>query len=632
MDPKWTKVIAVVVVLVLIIAGVAIYYVRQSSSGSSCTLGSTNPLIVDQAEQPDHLDPAVTFTTPGWALVQQVYQGMVNYHGNSSTVFDGILAKNWSVTSDGMHWTFYLRSGVHFSNGDPYNAYVQWFSLYRTLVMNAPPSFILGENFWFPNQSWYASDGVSENWNDTSVAQLASELNGWNFFTPSSSEIAVMQDPGQSFQVINNLTIRLNLGNGYLGTAYAYLLASLAAPTSFAVDPSVVRNNSVNGVKGVIVNGTDPWMEANMLGTGQYTLQGSYTSSAGGYVLEPNAQYWGTVAAGSEPDNNLLQPAQVSVQVNFQKSAQIAVQDLGRGAAAEASFAYVGPSTVADLGKFSCVKVEPLDTVYGSTSGGWWIYMNQSTYPFNNLSVRAAVVHAINYSQIIQLAFGGAATQWVGPVPPGYPDYNPDGLTPYTYDLALAQQEIAQSPCANSNCSGLTINYAYIDLGDWQTVATILKNDLQAIGININPVKISLDQLFVEQAVDPQTGVCTAQENSGGLGPFPMGQEFYTSDYIAPDDWTQNNAINYGTANMCMSGYNNDTVNALVLAAASETDPAVALQDYKTITSLMYNNYTDAWLVIPTQYAVYNTLVQGVVHNPMASGEPFAISFNTQHA
>ena len=80
-----------------------------------------------------------------------------------------------------------------------------------------------------------------------------------------------------------------------------------------------------------------------------------------------------------------------------------------------------------------------MPTVYGSTSGSWWIYLNQSVYPFDNLSVRAAVAHAINYEQIIQQAFGGYATQWVGPVPPAYPYYNPENLTPYAYNLTLAR-------------------------------------------------------------------------------------------------------------------------------------------------------------------------------------------------
>jgi hypothetical protein len=57
-DPKWTKIIAVVIVLVLVVAGIALYYVRTKSSAATCGLSSSNPLIVDQAETPDYADPA----------------------------------------------------------------------------------------------------------------------------------------------------------------------------------------------------------------------------------------------------------------------------------------------------------------------------------------------------------------------------------------------------------------------------------------------------------------------------------------------------------------------------------------------------------------------------------------------
>ncbi|HWM53558.1 MAG TPA: hypothetical protein VNP71_10400, partial [Thermoplasmata archaeon] len=108
-------------------------------------------------------------------------------------------------------------------------------------------------------------------------------------------------------------------------------------------------------------------------------------------------------------------------------------------------------------------------------------------------------------------------------------------------------------------------------------------------------------------------------------------QEFYTSDYIAPDDWTQNNAISYGSANMCMSQYNNLTMDSLVIDAAGQSNPTNLTNDYSQITRMMYDNYTNAWLVVPQQFAVYNPLLHGVVFNPMGSGLPFTMIMNTEY-
>jgi peptide/nickel transport system substrate-binding protein len=623
MDPKWRSVIAIGIVIV-VIAGV----ITLHSIATSACLRQANPLVIDQAEIPDSLDPGETFSTPGWAAVQQVYQGLVNYNGSSTTNFSGVLARNWSESANDLSWNFSLRSGIHFSNGDPYNAYVQWYSFYRSLLLISGPQFILEQNFFSTNfnvsspLSYYSEVNNSTAANNT----LVNDLNSWNFDAPTSSEIALMEQPNQSFQVINASTIELNVGYGYLGDApYGYLLASISAPNSYAVDPNVVDANG-----GITIGEPNDWMASNMVGTGQYDLAYYNGLPGGGYSLTPDPNYWGSAAAKLEPWNNMIQPANSTVDVVFQDSVDITTNDLSVGYVASASFAYIGPATIHQLQGRSCLVVQALPTVYGATSGSWWIYLNQNVYPFNNLSVRAAIAHAVNYNQIIQQAFGGYASTWVGPVPPSYPYYNPANLSPYQYNLPLAQQEIANSPCADGACSGLQIKYAYLDTGiDWTETAQFLAADLRVIGLNIDPVPISLDDLYEEQALS--SGTCTTMTTANG-GPFPMGQEFYTSDYISPDDWTQNDAVASGSANMCMSQYDNSTINADVYAAASSQNATNLTELYTNMTQIMYDNYTDIWLVVPTAFAVYSSLLHGVIENAMASAEPFSLLFNTQWA
>ncbi len=626
-NPRTTRILVVVVAIVVVISGIVIYYVLTRPTCGP--LASTNPLVFDQAEHPDSLDPAFTFTTPGWGIVLQIYQPLVTYSGSSYTDFVGVLAKNWTVSNNNMTYTFNLRHDVHFSNGDGFNAYIMWFSLYRSLLMNQPPQFILGENFWYPGVTWYSPAGQQSN----STANLTTYLNTWNFYNPTTSQIAVMENASQSFQVIDPYTIALNLGNGYLGTPYHYILATLAAPIAAAVDPKVVQAHP-NVPGGQAVNTTtDNWMTQNALGTGPYLLAANaYTTT--GYTITPDPNYWAQAGgdAAAEPSNNAIQPGKSTIQVNYQSDSARTVTDLNSGAVVGASFAYLGPSTIQTIENAGCVKVNPLDVVYGSTAGAWWIYMNQTQKPFNDIHVREAVVHAIDYAQIISVAFGGYGSQWVGPVPPGYPYYNPSGLKPYDFNLTLARQEMNQSEWPMSSGGyGPTLNYEYLNLGDWATVAQLLQQDLAQIDIHINPVGISLETLISEQQIDPSTGKCTAQEAVNG-GPFPIGQEFYTSDYIAPDDWTQNNAVTTGSANMCMSGFGNATTDSLVYGAAGESSSANLTQDYTQLTQMMYYNYTNAWLVTPTQFSVYNAHLHGAISNPMGSALPFTMFFNTEFA
>jgi len=630
----------VVIVVVLVVAGLGTYYVlRTSPAISSCNSTETGTICVDQAEIPDSLDPAVTFSTPGWAAVQQVYQGLVNYNGSSVTNFSGVLAKNWAVSYDpatnDTTYTFNLRANVNFSNGDPYNAYVQWYSLYRSLLLIQGPQFILEQNFYSTNFSptsplSYYSDNASDH---AANATLVADLNSWNFDNPTAPEIAQMELANQSFQVINSSAIALNLGYGYLASNYTYLLASLSAPNSYAVDPTVIDANG-----GVQVGEVNSYLASNTMGTGPYLLQNYNGVGGGGYSLKPNPHYWGAAAARSEPYNVNLPAGNTTVDVIFQDAIDITSNDLTSGAVQEASFAYIGPSTIQQLEGHSNLVVQPLPTIYGATSGSWWIFLNSSVAPFNNLSVREAITHAIDYQQIITQAFGGYAQQWVGPVPPAYPyNNNVTAHEPYySYDLALAQQEIANSPCAANACAGDTINYMYLNTGnDWVETAQFLEADLKAIGIDINPVGVSLAALYEEQGRDTN-GQCVSDTSANG-GPFYMGQEFYTSDYISPDDWTQNDFVSSGSANACMAGFNsfaspdwNSTLYNLTYEAAAESNPANLTADYSTMTQALYDNYTEIWLVVPTSFAVYSSNLHGFVQNPMASAEPFAIGFNTQ--
>ena len=628
MDPRRRNVLVVGIVVVVIAAGVGGYFLLPRVP-AICRPGQTKTICIDQSEVTDSLDPDVGFSTPDWAATQQVYQGLVNYNGSSYTSFVGVLATtNGTVSANpntGLDsYTFELRSGVHFSNGDPYNAYVQWYSFYRSLLLAQGPQFILEENFFSTSlDPAHPLSYLSANATCVAAnASLAQDLNTWNFANPNASERGAMEGANQSFQVINASTIRLNLGYGYLASNYTYLLASISAPNSYAVDPAWIDQHG-----GVEYGTINSFVATHTLGTGPYLLSNYVPNTGGGYLLTPDSNYWGKAAAAEEPWNNLIQPANTSVDVIFQPTLDVTINDLKTGVAQSASFAYIGTSTLSQLKSFSNLNVITLPVVYGSTSGAWWVYLNLTTSPFDNLSVREAIAHAINYTQIIDDAFGGYAQQWVGPVPPGYPYYNPANLPPYSYDPALAQTEIADSPCAHDACSHTSIKYEYLTPGaDWADTAQFLANDLSAIGLTIDPVAITLPDLYVEQS--KSKGSCVSHSSVNG-GPFYMGQEFYTSDYISPDDWTQNDALSTGSANQCMAGYDNPLVDKWVYDAAAESNPVVLKSNYTNITAALYSNYSEIWLVVPTSFSVYATNLHGVILNPMASAEPYAFVFNT---
>src|SRR5437870_9391570 len=213
-NPRTVRLVVAVVAIVIIVAGIVTFVILNRPPATVCNLSSTDPLIFDQPETPDTLDPADPFSTPGWGIVQQTYQSLVNYNGTKYTDYLGVLAKRWTVSPSGYNYTFALRQDVHFSNGHQFNAYVMWFSLYRGIVMNQAGSFILQENFWYPGLTYYATAAQ----NRRAATQMAGYLNSFDFQNPVAADLAVMMAPDQSFRVVDRFTIELNMGYGYLGT------------------------------------------------------------------------------------------------------------------------------------------------------------------------------------------------------------------------------------------------------------------------------------------------------------------------------------------------------------------------------------------------------------------------------
>jgi len=86
-----------IVIAILVVAAGAVYFVSTGMSKTTQQTSARTSLTVEEEDQPDSLDPAVTYVTPGWEVVDQVYQGLITYNGSSITQYEGVLAKSWAV-------------------------------------------------------------------------------------------------------------------------------------------------------------------------------------------------------------------------------------------------------------------------------------------------------------------------------------------------------------------------------------------------------------------------------------------------------------------------------------------------------------------------------------------------------
>jgi len=95
------------------------------------------PLRVGLPSIPAVLDPATALDGVVPLIARQVFDTLVQYREGSSDVEPG-LATSWTVSRDGLQWTFRLRDGVRFHDGTPLEARHVAESLDRIIVPGHP--------------------------------------------------------------------------------------------------------------------------------------------------------------------------------------------------------------------------------------------------------------------------------------------------------------------------------------------------------------------------------------------------------------------------------------------------------------------------------------------------------------
>lgn len=179
-------------------------------------------------------DPDIFYQADGLNVTQGAYEGLLRYKPNTVTPeLEPVLAESYTVSDDGLTYTFALREGVTFSDGTPFDAQAMIDSFARREAVNAGPAYMV-----------------------------------------SFIESAEAPDP---------LTLVITLTEP--NSAFLDLLASPYGPK--AVSPSAVAEHEVDGDQ------AQGWIATNSAGTGPYTIS---SFEPGEYELTRNEAYWGTGA------------------------------------------------------------------------------------------------------------------------------------------------------------------------------------------------------------------------------------------------------------------------------------------------------------------------------------------------
>ena len=104
----------------------------ESSAQANVILGlQLEPPTLDLTSSPVAGIPQV--------LLYNVYETLVKLEADGSIT--GLLAESWDVSEDGLEWTFHLRDGVSFHNGDAFTADDVVFSINNVLTKDPAHPF-----------------------------------------------------------------------------------------------------------------------------------------------------------------------------------------------------------------------------------------------------------------------------------------------------------------------------------------------------------------------------------------------------------------------------------------------------------------------------------------------------------
>ncbi len=190
---------------------------------------SSDTLVVTSGGEAVTLDPHVSFDGQSPLLHRAVYESLLKYDGGTLEIVPH-LAESFSVSEDGLVYTFKIRPGITFSDGEPLDAAAVKLNLDRQIALEQGMAYA----FW----------------------------------------------PVETIEATDDMTVVITLNTPMDG----FLSAFAGTYTPYIISPKAIKENEVDG------DWAQGWLRHNMVGTGPFVLN-SYTQSQQA-VFQRNPDYW----------------------------------------------------------------------------------------------------------------------------------------------------------------------------------------------------------------------------------------------------------------------------------------------------------------------------------------------------
>jgi len=553
-----------------------------------------------------------------------VYETLLFPKKESTTEFVPMLATKWDISSDGLTYTFTIRQGVKFQDGQDLTPEDVAYSFWRGMIQDRAggPQWIMLQPFFGLDVNSFAGDVVTKQFNGdwTKAAQAV--------------ENAITYDNTAG-------TVTMHLKQPY-GPMLQILTGSWASIVSM---PWVIQQGGWDGKPADAQKYHDPSAENDPLfqvmnGTGPFKLD---RWAHGQEVdLVRNDNYWVT------------QPLWDGAPTGPAKLSRVVIQDIGefgtRFAAlktGDADIAYVDTQYISQVdplvketcdatGKCTPTNADGILTLYKGlpTVEETVIYFNENVNTtggnntlgsgkldgngippdfFSDINVRKAFNYCFDWDTYIKQVWNGEAIQAFGPIIKGELGYDPNQAH-YSYDPTKCADAFKASTLKSASGkslwdTGFYMQYVYNTGNDQRKVAgEILSQDLK----QVNP-KFNLS------VVDEPFALLLKDQVDGRMPIFMLG---WLEDYHDPNDWVVPFLASGGTyaASQHFPADVQTQMDKLITQGVTESDEAARAKIYSQLQNISYENALDIFVVQPEARHYQRSWVQGYYFNPIYPG------------
>lgn len=226
----------------------------------------------------------------------------------------------------------------------------------------------------------------------------------------------------------------------------------------------------------------------------------------------------------------------------------------------------------------------------------------QGETPFDDVSVRQAIMYAIDRQAIVESIFGGGAEvancTWTNPA------YVPDDLNQYEYDPDQARQLLADAGYADGIQGEFEVLTYYTD----QTSADILvavQQYLSDVGINMTIRNIDVPT-FIDEYYENASFQLAYVGAQNGPDPHTNRQQLH-SEAGYPEGFNA-------------SEYSNEEVDRLFDEGARETDPEARAEIYAELCQVLNEDVPWIFLWETTRYGAVRDRVNNFIWTPAPGG------------